>query len=128
MAIVKDFGGYMLADSTRHLQFGQSWWPYDTKVYVCPTLEQAKKILFEDLDKTHIEPERPLTVIYRVFAPKINVVRGPDGYFWTNQATKLHAGDVVYTYTQPEISNEALLENAANIMTTFSKKFLSKTK
>lgn len=129
MTTVKKFNGYMLGNQMRRpLGRGQQWWPYDSSVYVCPTLARAKELLAEDLQQPVLEPHFHFTTIYRVVANDIDVRRENDGLYWTKQATKLKVVDIVHEHPATEIPDWRLLLNADAIMAELSKKMTQFTK
>ena len=116
--IIKEMTGYMLSGGGAH-RSGENWWPYNTTVYVCLSLEKAKELM----SMSHKEPLKHGTVwttIYRVSAQNIDCQKFGDGLMWTNQPTKIIVEGPVYYHAPNKMSEGELLKNAQRILPQYS--------
>lgn len=116
--IIKNMTGYMLSGGGAH-RSGEKWWPYNTNVYVCLSLEKAKELM----STSHKEPLKYGTVwttIYRVSAQDIDCQKFGDGLMWTNQPTKIIVEGPVHYHAPNKISEGELLQNAKSILPQYS--------
>ncbi|MBQ8473362.1 MAG: hypothetical protein IJ500_00690 [Alphaproteobacteria bacterium] len=116
--IINEMTGYMLSGGGAH-RSGEKWWPYNTNVYVCMSLEKAKELMA----MSHKEPLTHGTVwttIYRVSAQNIDCQKFGDGLMWTNQPTKIIVDGPVYYHAPNKMSEGELLKNARRILPQYS--------
>lgn len=97
---------------------GQPWWPYDTPVYVCLSIDKARQILEQS---QFLSDSIVWTTIYRVKAPCISYNHIDGNLLWTRDASKLIVDAPVYYSDVPHISDAVLLNRARLIMPRLAK-------
>ena len=117
--IIKDMTGYMLSGNGI-LKSGEQWWPHDTNVYVCLSLEKAQELLALSHDAS-LKHGTIWTTIYRVNAKNIDCNKIGNGLVWTNQPTKIIVDCPVYYRAPRMVSEGKLLQNAKRILPRYSR-------
>lgn len=112
--LIKNLTGYMLCNTGNVLEHGDQWWPADTDVFVCLSLNRAREILKQS--------KYPIwTTIYKVSARNLPCTRIENGLLYTNAPTNIFVDRAVYYAGEQHASSRALLQNAAKIRTDFFK-------
>ena len=116
---IKHFTGFMLGCDDYPKQIGTQWLTHDCRVWVCPNLAKAKRVLRASHQKM-LEPHNVWTRIYQVSANDVVFEQGNDGLLYTNTPTKIFV-ERIALQQQPDVINEQqLMLNARK----FSKKLL----
>lgn len=118
--VIDNFTGYMLGNTDSVLVSGDQWWPVDTDVFVCLTLNRAREILRQ----SHMggNTAQPVwTTIYKVKARNLPCTRIKNGLVYTNSPTQIFVDRIVYYTGEPRVSEQDLLRNAAKLRTDFFK-------
>lgn len=101
---------YMLGNKKHEYVRGEQWWPFDTKVWLCPNLATAEKILNDS--QTGIDGAG-WTEIYRVCADNIDCEQSKRGLYFTETPTKIFVQGKVASKTMNQVNEEVLLANAS---------------
>lgn len=107
--------GYCLGSGRTTRTVGEQWWPYNTPVWICPTLHRAHQIGAKD-DQWH-EICRVEGYVH-VMARK----SGKHGLIYTDEPTRLKITEVHPQFVPPipeSVREARLLKNAAKIATAF---------
>ena len=109
---IKNFTGFMLGNENNMHQIGAQWMNYDARVWVCPNLAKAKKVLQESQQKMCLEPGCVWTVIYQVSGRNLVFEQANNGLLYTDVPSKLYVNRVVWK-KRPELPTEEFLLNNA---------------
>mgnify|MGYP003308609741 CR=1 FL=1 len=109
--LIKNFTGYVLSTDLRTYTPGLPWQTVDSRVWVCPTLGKAKKVLRESRSGLQIDP-CIWTTIYQVSGKNIVFEKSKTGLLYTSMPTKLFINRVMCYEPIPELSEEQLLNRA----------------
>lgn len=109
--LIKNFTGYVLSTDLRTYTPGLPWQTVDSRVWVCPTLEKAKKVLRESRYGLQIDP-CIWTTIYQVSGKNVVFEKSKTGLLYTSMPTKLFINRVMCYEPIPELSKEQLLNRA----------------
>ena len=109
---IKNFTGFMLGNEHSVHPIGTSWMNFDARVWVCPNLAKAKKVLAESQQRMNIEPNAIWTTIYQVSGRNICFDQANNGLLYTDMSTKLYVERVVLRQCPKMIEEEFLLQNA----------------
>ena len=109
--IIRDFTGYILSTDLRTYTPGLPWQAVDSRVWVCPTLEKAKKDLRESRSGLQIDP-CIWTTIYQVSGKNVVFEKSKTGLLYTSMPTKLFINRRMYYEAIPKLSEEQLLNRA----------------
>ena len=122
---LKNMTGYMLGNPNAVHCVGDSWTNLDSRVWVCATLDKAKRVLFESQRMGGLEPHCVWTTIYQVSAQNIVCEKTHDGLWYTNMPTKIVVERVVYNKDVRRITDADLIVNARRIHGRFADLMLS---
>lgn len=109
--LIKNFTGYVLSTDLRTYTPGLPWQTVDSRVWVCPTLGKAKKVLRESRYGLQIDP-CIWTTIYQVSGKNVVFEKSKTGLLYTSMPTKLFINRRMYYEAIPELSEEQLLNRA----------------
>lgn len=109
--LIKNFTGYVLSTDLRTYIPGLPWQTVDSRVWVCPTLGKAKKVLRESRSGLQIDP-CIWTTIYQVSGKNVVFEKSKTGLLYTSMPTKLFINRVMCYEPIPELSKEQLLNRA----------------
>lgn len=117
----KKLVGYMLGNENHVVARGDQWCKEGVNVYVCPTKDMAKEIL-EHSQRYTLEPHIVWTTIYRVWAENIEIdFFKTDHLVWTRQGNKIIVDAPVFYREPVAMSEQRLLQNAAQMRHDFRK-------
>ena len=121
---LKNMTGYMLGNPANVYSVGSAWANVDSRVWVCATLDKAKRVLRES-QQNMIGPGCVWTTIYQVSAHDIVCEKTYDGLWYTNTPTKICVGRVVFHKDVRQITDADLLVNARKQHGQFARLMLS---
>ncbi len=110
----------MLGNQNTAHPLGQSWCNVDERVWVCPNLAKAKKVLAES-QRFSLEPHCVWTTIYKVVAENIQFEQANNGLLYTNTPTKVIVERIVFQQMPQITSEQQLLRRAGTIMPSYKK-------
>ena len=109
---LKNMTGYMLGNPNKLRYVGESWADADCRVWVCATLDMAKRILAESQRDGRLEPHCVWTTIYQVSGKNIVCEKTHDGLWYTNTPTKIVVNRVVYNKDFSQMTDANLFLDA----------------
>lgn len=109
---IKNFTGFMLGNENNMHQIGAPWMNYDARVWVCPNLAKAKKVLQESQQKMCLEPGCVWTVIYQVSGRNLLFEQANNGLLYTDVPTKIFVDRIAHRQSPQVVGEEFLLQNA----------------
>lgn len=112
--LVEGLSGYMLGSSSRPLPKGAYWWPYPTRVYICPNLRTAHRLLRESR-KASLPGCEVWDLIYKVHVNKLEITDMQGGLYWTNQANRITVDRIVSYQPYGSVTDWQLLSRAKHI-------------
>lgn len=121
---LKKMTGYMLGNPANVNSVGCAWANVDSRVWVCATLDKAKRVLRES-QQNMIGPGCVWTTIYQVSAHDIVCEKTYDGLWYTNTPTKICVDRVVFHKDVRQITDADLLVNARKQHGQFARLMLS---
>ena len=121
---LKNMTGYMLGNPANVYSVGSAWANVDSRVWVCATLDKAKRVLRES-QQNMIGPGCVWTTIYQVSAHDIVCEKTYDGLWYTNTPTKLCVDRAVFHKDVRQITDADLLVNARKQHGQFARLMLS---
>lgn len=121
----KNMTGYMLGNPNNAHCVGDAWADADCRVWVCATLDKAKRILAESQSMCGLEPHCVWSTIYQVSAKNIVCEKTHDGLWYTNTPTKIMVDRVVYNKDVRQITDADLIVNARRQYGRFAQLMLS---
>ena len=122
---LKNMTGYMLGNHNNAHNVGDAWSDTDCRVWVCATLDKAKRILTESQCGCGLEPHCVWSTIYQVSAKNIVCEKTHDGLWYTNTPTKITVERVVYNKDVRQITDADLIVNARRQYGRFAQLMLS---
>ena len=111
---VKHLTGFMLGNEHCVHRIGSTWSDYDCRVWMCPNLAKAEKILRKS-QQEKLDPAVMWDTIYQVSAKDIVCEQSGNGLLYTNTPTKIFVERVVAHHMPPELTQEQLLTRARNM-------------
>ena len=111
---IKHFTGFMLGNPDCPHTAGTQWMTYDDRVWVCPNLSKAKRVLQASHEKV-LEPHCVWTTIYQVSAHDITFEQANNGLLYTNTPTKIFVDRVAYRRAPDVLTEGQLTANARKI-------------
>ncbi|MBR5625521.1 MAG: hypothetical protein IKW67_01960 [Alphaproteobacteria bacterium] len=115
----KHLTAYMLGNKNHEYLRGEQWWPYDTRVWMCPNIAIAERELRKSQNKMG---GAIWTDIYRISADEIVCEQSNHGLYYTETPTKIFVESKVSSIQNQIMTEQDLLDNAA----TFSEEFMKK--
>ena len=109
---LKNMTGYMLGNSNNVHCVGSAWSDVDCRVWVCATLDKAKRVLAESQRMCGLDPHVVWETIYQVSAKDIVCEKTNDGLWYTNTPRKITVNRVVYNKEARQITDADLIINA----------------
>ena len=122
---LKNMTGYMLGNPNNVHHVGDAWTNVDSRVWVCATLDKAKRVLAESQRIGALEPHCVWSTIYQVSARDIVCEKTHDGLLYTNTPTKITVKRVVYNKDMRQITDADLIVNARRQYGRFAQLMLS---
>ena len=122
---LKNMTGYMLGNPNNVHRAGEVWTSTDCRVWVCATLNKAKRILTASQRMCGLEPGCVWTTIYQVFGKNIVCEKGHNGLWYTNTPTKIMVVRVMYNKDVRQITDADLIVNARRHCGRFAQLMLS---
>ena len=104
---------------------GAQWADHDVRVFVCATLDKAKKMLDKSQKCATLEPHCIWTRISKGSARNIVCEKTHDGLWYTNTPTKICVDGIVYQQEPSVITEADLLENARKVYGKYAQFMLS---
>lgn len=112
---VKNLTGFMLGNGRCAHVVGNAWTDADDcRVWICPNLSKATKILHQS-QYSKLDPQQMWTTIYQVSAKDIVCEQSGNGLLYTNTPTKIFIDRIVARYVPSELTQEQLLARARYI-------------
>lgn len=109
---VKNLTGFMLGNERCSHVVGNAWTNADDcRVWICPNLSKATKILRQS-QYSKLDPQQMWTTIYQVSAKDIVCEQSGNGLLYTNTPTKICIDRIVARYVPSELTQEQLLARA----------------
>ena len=116
---VKNLTGFMLGNERCAHQIGGAWADYDTRVWICPNLPKAEKVL-QNSQQNRLEPAMMWTTIYQIHAKDIVCEQSGNGLLYTNTPTKIIVDRIVAHHMPRELTREQLLARARDTRSRFT--------
>lgn len=121
---LKNMMGFMLGNPSNVYSVGSAWADVDSRVWVCATLDKAKRVLQESQQNT-IGMGCVWTTIYQVSAHDIVCEKTHDGLCYTNTPIKICVDRIVFHKDVRQITDADLLVNARRQHGQFARLMLS---
>lgn len=109
---IKNFTGFMLGNENAVHKIGAPWMSFDSRVWVCPSLAKAKKVLEESQKIKILDPGPIWTTIYQVSGQDIVFEQANSGLLYTDVPTKLYVNRIVCRHEPELITEDVLLKRA----------------
>ena len=122
---LRNLTGYMLGNENNAHHVGDAWTGVDCRVWVCATLDKAKRILAESQRYGGLEPHCVWSTIYQVSGKNIVCEKTHDGLWYTNTPTKIMVDRIVYNKDVRQITDADLIVNARRQHGRFAQLMLS---
>lgn len=117
--ILENLNGYMLGNAGHVATRGDQWWDTDEPVYVCNSLDAAKRILFNSHQYGGIVA--PVwTTIYRVHARNLPVYKIDGDLIYTDRPTQIFVDAPVFYHAPCIITESQLMANARRMRAVFA--------
>ena len=108
---VRNLTGFMLGNNHCMHAVGSTWAEHDCRVWICPNLAKAEKVLRQS-QQNRLDPSCMWTTIYQVSAKDIVCEQSGNGLLYTNTPTKIFVNRVVAHHEPQVIDEQTLLERA----------------
>ena len=115
---VKNLTGFMLGNSHIVHRIGDVWSGHDCRVWICPNLSKAEKVLRQS-QQERLDPSVMWTTIYQVSAKDIVCEQSGNGLLYTNTPSKIVVNRIVARREPSVISEQELLERARHTQKDF---------
>lgn len=123
---LKNMTGYMLGNPNNVHHAGDVWTGTDCRVWVCATLDKAKRILAESQKRMcGLEPGCVWTTIYQVSGKNIVCEKAHNGLWYTDTPTQIKVVRVMYNKDVRQITDADLIDNARRQYGRFAQLMLS---
>ena len=122
---LKNMTGYMLGNPNNVHLVGDVWAMTNSRVWVCASLDKAKRVLAESQRVGCLDPNCVWSTIYQVSARDIVCEKTYDGLWYTNTPTKITVERVVYSKDVRQITDADLIVNARRKYGRFARLMLS---
>ncbi len=93
---------------------GDAWIGVDCRVWICPNLAKAEKVL-QNSQMNRLDPGEMWTTIYQVNARDIVCEQSGNGLLYTNTPTKIVVNRIVAHHMPRELTAEQILARARNV-------------
>lgn len=115
---VKSLTGFMLGNERCAHHIGSVWADYDTRVWICPNLAKAEKVL-QNSQQNRLEPATMWTTIYQIHAKDIVCEQSGNGLLYTNTPTKIIVDRIVAHHEPRVMTEQELLNNVRSTRQKF---------
>jgi len=111
---IKNLTGFMLGNESCNRMVGSVWSDYDCRVWLCPNLAKAEKVL-QQSQQERLDPSVMWTTIYQVSAKDIVCEQSGNGLLYTNTPTKIFVNRIVARHAPRDLTQEQLLARARHM-------------
>ena len=118
---IKNFTGFILGNEHNVYRVGMPWMNHNERLWVCPNLAKAKRMLMESQQRLAIEPRSIWTTVYQVSGHDVAFEQAGNGLLYTKTPTQLIIERIVMQKTPDVITEEYLAHNAATIIADLAK-------
>lgn len=117
----RNFTGFILGNARHEYRPGMQWVEQDERLWVCPNLDTARRVLIESHKRLAVEHKPIWTTVYQVSGRDVVFEKGLNGLLYTDTPSKLFVERRVWVQMPKMITEEDLLANAGVIRNKLAK-------